>query len=134
MNPTDRVMQSYGRCCASSSFFDDFYANFLATSPAIRAKFVNTDLPAQKLLLRQGILNLVMVARGMPDTKLRALGATHSRKGFDIRPEMYDLWVSALLETISKHDKAFDAQLRSDWIEVLRKGIDVIKSQYLVED
>lgn len=134
MNPTDRVMQSYGRCCASNGFFDDFYANFLATSPAIRAKFVNTEMSAQKLLLRQGILNLVMVARGMPDTKLRALGATHSRKGFDIRPEMYDLWVSALLDTISQHDQQYQAQLRADWIEVLRQGIEVIKAQYLVED
>ncbi|HAB85833.1 MAG TPA: globin, partial [Pseudomonas sp.] len=36
MNDTNRVMQSYGRCCASPRFFDDFYATFLASSPAIR--------------------------------------------------------------------------------------------------
>lgn len=79
MKDTNRVMQSYGRCCASPDFFDDFYASFLASSPAIREKFVRTDMTAQKQLLRAGILNLVLFARGMPDTKLRALGKSHSR-------------------------------------------------------
>lgn len=130
MNATDRVMQSYGRCCASSGFFDTFYKLFLASSPMIRAKFANTDMAAQKHLLRHGILNLVMYARGMPDTKLRALGASHSRKGFDIRPEYYDLWVDALLSTISEHDKQADDGVRAAWREVLTKGINVIKSHY----
>ena len=48
MSPADLVMQSYGRCCASASFFDDFYRNFLASSPQIREKFTDTDMPAQK--------------------------------------------------------------------------------------
>src|SRR3989344_2079862 len=78
MSPTDRVMQSYGRCCASPDFFDSFYRHFLASSPEVREKFVNTEMNGQKLLLRQGILNLVMHARGMPDTKLRAPGCSHS--------------------------------------------------------
>ena len=87
-------------------------------------------MPAQKLLLRQGILNLVMYARGMPDTKLRALGATHARDGFNIRPELYDLWLGALLQAIGEHDKSCDADIRLAWREVLSKGISVIKAQY----
>ncbi|MCU9951637.1 globin [Pseudomonas solani] len=130
MNATDRVMQSYGRCCANPDFFDAFYRRFLDSSPQIRAKFVDTDMPAQKALLRQGILNLVMFARGMPDTKLRALGATHSREGFDIRPEMYDLWMESLLLTIAEHDKEHSTEVRAAWREVLNKGIEVIKSFY----
>ncbi len=54
MNAADRVMQSYGRCCASTGFFDDFYRHFLASSPQIRAKFATTDMTAQKHLLRAG--------------------------------------------------------------------------------
>ena len=130
MKPTDRVMQSYGRCCANPAFFDSFYRHFLDSSPEIRAKFANTDMPAQKQLLRQGILNLVMHARGMPDTKLRALGESHSRQHLDIRPELYDLWLDALLLTISEHDKECDADVRQAWREVLNKGIAVIKAGY----
>ncbi|AMR65824.1 MULTISPECIES: globin [Pseudomonadaceae] len=130
MSPADLVMQSYGRCCASPTFFDDFYRSFLDSSPQIRAKFAETDMPAQKLLLRQGILNLVMYARGMSDSKLRALGESHSRGRLDIRPELYDLWLDALLLTVSGHDKQFNESIRNAWREVLNKGISVIKAGY----
>jgi hemoglobin-like flavoprotein len=130
MKDTNRVMQSYGRCCASPNFFDDFYASFLDSSPAIREKFVRTDMTAQKQLLRAGILNLVLFARGMPDTKLRALGKSHSRAHLDIRPELYDLWIEALLKTIGQHDGELEKQDLQAWRTVLNKGIDVIKAAY----
>ena len=130
MSPADLVMQSYGRCCASSGFFDSFYQYFLASSPEIRDKFAHTNMPAQKQLLRQGILNLVMYARGMSDSKLRALGESHSRGRLDIRPELYDLWLDALLLTVSGHDKQFNESIRNAWREVLNKGISVIKAGY----
>lgn len=130
MTAANLVMQSYGRCCAKPTFFDDFYREFLDSSPQIRAKFVDTDMPAQKLLLRQGILNLVMHARGMSDSKLRALGESHSRARLDIRPELYDLWLNALLHTIARHDPEYSDEVRQAWREVLEKGIAIIKSHY----
>ncbi|WP_286788353.1 MULTISPECIES: globin [unclassified Pseudomonas] len=130
MKPADQVMQSYGRCCASADFFDDFYTCFLASSPLIREKFVNTNMQAQKQLLRQGIMNLVMVARGMPDTKLRALGETHCRHQMDIRPELYGIWVDTLLATISSHDPQCTDETLKAWRDVLNEGIAVITSHY----
>lgn len=130
MKASDLVMLSYGRCCVSPSFFDDFYQYFLASSPIIHSKFSNTNMAAQKLLLRQGILNVVLHARGMPDTKLRALGCSHAKKGFDIQPELYDLWLEALLKAISKHDSQVSPEALQGWREVLHKGIAVITSHY----
>ena len=130
MKDTNRVMQSYGRCCASPDFFDDFYASFLASSPVVRDKFSRTDMTAQKQLLRAGILNLVLFARGMPDTKLRALGESHSRERLDIHPQLYDLWITALLNTIKVHDGELQQQDLQAWRLVLNKGIDVIKAGY----
>lgn len=130
MTAADKVMQSYGRCCASPDFFDSFYRNFLASSPLIREKFVTTDMTAQKQLLRHGIMNLVMHARGLPDTKLRALGESHSRFNLDIRPELYELWQDALLHTVGEYDPQCDIDLRQAWREVLNKGIAVIKAGY----
>lgn len=127
---TDRVMQSYGRCCKANDFFDDFYEHFLQSSEEVRSKFVNTNMTAQKTLLRQGIMNLVMVARGMPDTKLRQLGETHSARGFNIQPHLYDLWVHSLLTTIKKHDPDYTIDIKDAWVEVLNRGIAVIKSLY----
>ena len=126
----NRVMQSYGRCCASTSFFDSFYQNFLGTSPVIASKFEKTDMKAQKQLLRAGILNLVLYARGMPDSKLRAIGQSHSREGFDIRPELYDLWLDSLLLAVREHDGEAGAEDLAAWREVLGKGIALIKSFY----
>lgn len=87
-------------------------------------------MTAQKQLLRAGILNLVLFARGMPDTKLRALGQSHSRAQLDIHPELYDLWIDALLETIGQHDEDLQQADLQAWRAVLNKGIDVIKAAY----
>ena len=130
MRPADRVMQSYGRCCASDTFFDDFYEQFLSSSPEIADKFKKTDMPAQKHLLRAGILNLVLHARGMPDTKLRALGESHSRSKLDIRPELYGLWVGALLSAVRRHDSKATGEDLEAWEQVLNQGISIIKAGY----
>lgn len=130
MRPDELVMQSYGRCCASAAFFDDFYRTFLASSAEVRAKFERTDMPAQKLLLRQGILNLVLYARGLPPTKLKALAASHSRDKLNIEPHLYEYWLDALLATIATHDPAFDREIDGAWRGILRKGIEVIQAGY----
>lgn len=127
---TDIVMQSYGRCCASPGFFDDFYQQFLASSDEVASKFSNTDLPAQKLLLRQGILNLVLYARGLPSTKLQALAVTHAKGKLDIAPHLYDHWLSALLLTIRRHDPDADDTTLRAWSDVLSPGIALIRAGY----
>ena len=130
MNAPDIVMQSYGRCCASKTFFDDFYQRFLQSSPEVRAKFTNTDMPAQNLLLRQGILNLVLFSRGLPPTKLQALAKSHSRDKLDIQPHLYTYWIDALIRTVEQHDKQANAETARAWREVLNKGVDVIQAGY----
>lgn len=130
MKAADIVMQSYGRCCASDTFFDSFYEHFLASSPEIRDKFANTNMAGQKLLLRQGILNVVLYARGMPDTKLKALGCSHSRQGMNIRPELYTLWFNALATTIREHDQESTPEVITAWREVVSKSVDVITAEY----
>lgn len=124
------VMQSYGRCCANPRFFDTFYQHFLGSSPVVRDKFIKTDMALQKHMLRAGILNLVLYARGMPDTKLRALGQSHSREGFDISPEFYELWLESLLLAVKQHDLEVTSADLVAWREVLGKGINLLKSYY----
>ena len=74
MKDTDLVFQSYGRCCNSDQFFVDFYDHFMSSSDAIKKRFVNTDMPAQRHLLRNGVMQLILTARGMPDRKLDEAG------------------------------------------------------------
>lgn len=130
MTNTDQVFQSYGRCCKRDEFFSDFYTYFMSASEAIKQRFVNTDMAAQRHLLRSGVLQLILVARGMPDRKLRALGESHNRSNYNINPEWYSLWLDALMKTVRRHDPEYTADLESAWREVLTPGIDVIRGAY----
>jgi len=130
LEPIDLVMQSFGRCCANDKFFDDFYDNFFASSAKIRDKFINTDMEAQKRLLRQGILNLLLYARGMPDTKLQALAKSHNKNNLNIAPDLYEFWLDALIQTIKKYDVNHSSAMEAHWLDILNKGIAIIKEGY----
>lgn len=127
---SDIVFQSYGRCCNNEQFFIDFYDRFMGSSDEIRAMFVDTDMKQQRHLLRNGIMQLVLHARGMPDSKLRALGQSHSRSGYNIRPDLYGLWLEALLDTLRHHDPAFSDDIDSAWRRALQPGIELIRGAY----
>ena len=87
-------------------------------------------MAAQQQLLRHGIMNLVLVARSLPTTRLRQLGESHCRARLDIGPELYGLWVDCLLATLAKHDPDFDEALRKEWRDVLEAGIAVMRRHY----
>ena len=130
MSDVDAVFQSYGRCCKSPRFFEDFYQNFMGSSDAIRERFVDTDMSAQYHLLRSGLLWMIMSARGMPDTKLQDLGKSHSRTGYNIPPQWYNLWLDALLLTVASHDPDYSGELEGQWKSVLLPSIEKIRSKY----
>lgn len=130
MGDADLVFQSYGRACNNPSFFEDFYSNFMGKSPDIRAMFVNTNMEAQRGLLRGGVLWLIMHARGMSDTKIRALGESHSKKNMNINPMFYGFWLDALVETVQRYDPDFTSELELCWRATLRPGIEMIQNMY----
>ncbi|WP_193162631.1 globin [Microbulbifer hainanensis] len=126
----DIVFQSYGRCCKNERFFVDFYDRFMGSSDEVRAMFVDTDMKQQRHLLRNGILQLILHARGMPDTKLRALGESHSRGGYNIRPDLYRQWLDALLDTVRRHDPEHSDSITDAWQRALQPGIELIRGAY----
>lgn len=126
----DIVFQSYGRCCKSEQFFVDFYDYFMSSSQAIKDRFAKTDMSQQRHLLRNGIMQLVLCARGMPDRKLRALGESHNRSGYNIPQEWYSLWLDSLMKTVGKHDPEYTEELDACWREVLEPGIELIRGAY----
>ena len=126
----EAVFQSYGRVCTGEQFFVDFYDYFMSSSQTIKDQFRDTDMKQQRHLLRNGIMQLILYARGMPDTKLKHLGQSHSRHGYNISPEWYSLWLDALMQAVSKHDPEYDATLDAQWRRVLKPGIDLIRDAY----
>lgn len=130
MTKTNLVFQSYGRCCNRDEFFVDFYNSFMASSTIIKGSFANTDMVAQRHLLRNGIMQLILHARGMSDRKLKALGESHNRSHYNINPEWYSLWLDALMKTIRLHDPEYTRELDAAWREVITPGIDLIRGAY----
>lgn len=126
----DIVFQSYGRACTQPEFFAEFYTIFMGKSDDIKAMFVNSDMDTQRGLLRGGIMWLIMHARGMPDTKIRALGESHSKKKMDINPLHYHDWLDALVETVEKFDPEFNLEMGDTWRLTLLPGIRIIQNMY----
>lgn len=84
----DLVQRSYGACCLSPMFFDDFYDAFLASSSEIAGKFVNTDMTKQKQLLRDDISFMILFYSGAVSgrMKVKRLGESHAQDRMDIKP------------------------------------------------
>jgi len=123
------IQRSYGTCCLKRDFFDDFYDAFVASSPAVGAKFTKTDMRKQKELLRSSISWLIMYAGDNPlgKAKIHELGKSHSRSRLNIGPEMYGFWLSSFLQTVKKHDPQAD---QNAWRQVLTVGIEAMKACY----
>ncbi len=126
----DAVFQSYGRCCKDDAFFESFYRIFLGKSQTIAERFDNTDMTAQRQLIRSGLMWLVLYARGMPSSKLEALGKSHGQDGYNIPVSWYAFWEDALIEAIRRHDEAFTPALEQQWREVIEPGIRLMQSLY----
>ncbi len=129
----EAVQRSYGGCCSSPQFFDDFYDKFVAKSPKIAEKFGKTNFDKQKELLRSSITYMILYYTGSPmaQSKIDDLGESHSRTRLDIAPEMYSFWIDSLLETVRMHDKEYSPTLERQWRAVLSKGMSQMKAMYL---
>jgi len=126
------VRLSLGRCTLSPAFFDDFYVQFLESSPLIKERFENTDMTAQKALLRNGLSHLIKYSEGSKaaDMKLHRLAESHNRSAMDIPAWMYEKWLEALLAAVKKHDAKISDDLLDHWKQALNKGIDYMVKQY----
>lgn len=132
---TEKVTQvklSYGRCAVSPKFFEDFYDDFMDSSPLIRARFENTDMEVQRALLRHGLSHLIMYAAGShaAGMKVDRLADSHARGKLDIQPWMYDHWIESLIRTVPRHDKKANAQLLLVWKEMIQMGVDKMISAH----
>lgn len=128
----DAVTASYHRCRASEGFLDTFYEHFLAKSPEVAQKFRGTDFAHQKLMLRESLLAMLLfnLDSGEAREELERLAERHSRRGVDIAPHLYDLWLDALCEAVEQHDPQFTTSLGARWKVAMRAGIQLIVAHY----
>jgi len=122
---------SLERCSCRPDFLRRFYTLFLASSDTVARKFERTDLKKQARMLRTS-LYIMMLAGGGSEriAHLERLARLHSRAELDIKPELYDLWLDRLVQAVEEFDALFDPEIETAWRNVLRPGIEFMKSRY----
>lgn len=125
---------SLKRCLARPGFLDSFYEAFLASSDEVAEKFKNTDFKRQNLALADSLYvlaNAALSEAGSPGRgSLPQVAARHSRGNLDVRPELYDVWLEALLATVRCYDPEFTPAIEAAWRSTLGWGIEYMRSRY----
>ena len=123
------VHQSFSRCLQRSDFLSRFYTIFIDTHPAIAETFRGTDWKQQVHLLRHGVSASILYAGGgeLGTHELQRLHKSHGKKGYDIKPWMYDNWLDALMQTLAETDSQFDPHLEQRWRDAMGIAIARIR-------
>jgi hemoglobin-like flavoprotein len=61
---------------------------------------------------------------------LEEIADLHSSRRMDIKPEMYDLWLECLIQTLREFDPLFDDKVERVWRSLMNRGIGLMKSKY----
>ena len=51
---------------------------------------------------------------------------THSRRSLGVKPHLYELWLTSLMNAIERHDPSFCEELSKTWREYLGKAIEIM--------
>jgi hemoglobin-like flavoprotein len=123
---------SLERCTATPGFLERFYDTLMAASAEVAEKFKHTNFRKQILLLKASLYTMIFAAWARPegDIHLERIAQLHSRKGIDIKPELYDLWLDCLLQTVQDCDRRFNQDVEQAWRQMLQPGIAFMKSRY----
>ena len=122
--------ESLRRCNSDPTFMDIFYRNFLASSEEVSEKFANTDFKRQNEMLRKSLHMIILSCGGHDegDSYLLEIAKRHGRNDLKIKPEMYDLWLTSLMDTVQEIDPDYSSEVDLAWRETMQHGI-----QYMIE-
>lgn len=126
---------SYQRVFSSkhseAAFFSGFYLRFLKASPAVRDHFKNTDMDQQAGMLKKSFYHVhkLFITR-MPTPYMEGIASKHAKGHWNIEPELYEIWLRALLDTVEEFDPKFNPSIEEAWLRVMRFGVEYMKSKY----
>ena len=130
-NLTEIFTDSYVRCTSNPEFLDAFYELFLASSDEVKKKFKNTNMVDQKLALQASLSYILLASSDRESCRfLDKIADSHSSRGYNIKPHLYDLWLECMIQAVKMHDSEFDSEVQEAWRQTMIIGIDYIKSKY----
>lgn len=131
---TEVFRASLRRCLADNTFIHAFYDLFVDSSPEVREKFKSTDFPRQARVLADSLYLMAVASESKDDSiawsEMNRLAERHSRKGLDVRPELYQSWLDCLVKAAAKFDPQFSPEIEASWRRALLPGIEHLRSAY----
>jgi hemoglobin-like flavoprotein len=121
---------SYESCVRHPRFLKRFYEIFLEASPEVREKFKGTDFEKQVRIIEKSLLLLTISCLGTKavDEEIARLGERHGPQGMKIGAHLYDLWLDALLRTVSEFDPKWSQAVGDSWRKMFEPCITKLKS------
>jgi CBS domain-containing protein/hemoglobin-like flavoprotein len=118
-SPREVFSRSLVRC--SKDLADRFYERFVHASPEIERIFARIDMNRQKGAILKAFHLAVDVADNKPGALalLAEQAEIHDRRHRNIRPDLYDIWMSCLLETLRECDPEWTPVVETAWRIVL---------------
>ena len=131
---TDKSLfhHSLERCTASENFIPAFYDRFVASSDDVKLRFVNTDFEKQNAMLVKSLLLIEAATEGKTEglRELNERAETHDRYHLKIKPELYELWRAAVLQTASEFDPAWNDEIEKAWQHIIDFAIAYMVRRY----
>ncbi len=113
------------------SFFETFYKAFVAADERVAAHFTHTDMEKQQRMLEKSFYRLVVFyATNYADDYLEQVAMRHSKVALNVIPELYDIWLDVLIETVAEYDPHYNDNVELAWRLVLSTGITYMKFKY----
>lgn len=125
-----RTRDSLGRCVECETFVQRFYELFMGSSPEVAELFEKTDFERQKKMLRDSLYVMLVAAgttQGPAHDELERLATLHRDIG--VTPDMFTLWLDALIDAAREHDTHFSEELGNDWRATFSVPIERMKSE-----
>ncbi len=126
------VQASFKRCEQAGDFAEEFYSIFLNASTEIAPLFASTNFESQRTLLRGTVFMMVM--KDIDDQRAHGhfekIGQSHARGQLNIKPELYEVWLDSLCQTVKQLDPEWTEELEEHWRQKMRPAIALITSMY----
>ncbi len=112
-------------------FFSQFYDRFIPSSPEVTALFEGVDMKRQRKIIEASLAYMSEFAAFLTKTDpLERLAERHSRRGIDVDPALYEVWLDMLVETVRESDPEYSDEVGLAWRVVMSPGIAFMKAHY----
>ncbi len=85
-------------------------------------------MSAQRIMLHDSLHQLVefYTSRRVSEY-MQHIAQVHSRGGHDVPAELYEVWLSSLMQALAEYDEEFDDDVELAWRPVLAPGITYMR-------